>query len=699
MTLYDLIVKTRPNGNKEITVKNDDAIDSLTLMLDQKGKQYNVVGSKTSNVYKFIFPSLDFGLVRLRFVSKMGTIKKASPIFEITIENDVISSPSETPAYISNLEDLDNKYKTITDTNITNITTLTNDFNTFKTDQNTKITSTNTTLNSYIASNDAVVSTLSTNMMSKASNAYVDTSITNALANYYTKLESDGRYIPYTSFTDNYYKITGIDTNKIKTTIVNTQTLDLSTATAADKVILTPLSNNGQFLLPSVESRFGTQNYTTKTQIENRYLIHYNNDEGGVDTNQEAGFYYGFNTVDTPVNNGYQIAGLGLYTYSTTNASEHGLAFYTYCRQDKTANYSKTKKTIVTSGNSTIDGAIWNLTSSLHFSGTSPIYMTPEADIYIQPLNGKTLTLGTGISIYGGILKINPQYGRGLLLPRYDTTDLTLKRADTNYSFGWSFTTTQYDKFAFFRNKNKQQFMHTVMSSGDNNQSGDSSYNKTDTELGTNSGFTILSDNSEKKISIGQITKVSGYPRIDWIDLLSSNDFIVDENSTPKQGIKYYPNKVVEMWFHITQDNTNMLWKTEEELAADAEAIANGTATEYNMHPHKTIEYNQWNNQWNIPLLHVNLGFILGFTVEKIYDIDGISDLSDGGVPILLPFEEDVLTPDGKLIIASFTWMPDKPTDTAASDYAILLSQFNEHERQLWENLKYKKLKILAKLT
>ena len=694
MTLYDLIVKTRPNGNKEITVKNDDAIDSLTLMLDQKGKQYNVVGSKTSNVYKFIFPSLDFGLVRLRFVSKMGTIKKASPIFEITIENDVISSPSETPAYISNLEDLDNKYKTITDTNITNITTLTNDFNTFKTDQNTKITSTNTTLNSYIASNDAVVSTLSTNMMSKASNAYVDTSITNALANYYTKLESDGRYITYTSFTDNYYKITGIDTNKIKTTIVNTQTLDLSTATAADKVILTPLSNNGQFLLPSVESRFGTQNYTTKTQIENRYLIHYNNDKGGVDTNQEAGFYYGFNTVDTPVNNGYQIAGLGLYTYSTTNAGDHGLAFYTYYRQDKTANYSKTKKTIVTSGNSTIDGAIWNLTGSLQFSGTSPIYMTPEADIYIQPLNDKTLTLGAGVSIYGGILKINPQYGRGLLLPRYDTTDLTLKRADTNYSFGWSFTTTQYDKFAFFRNKTKQQFMHTVMSSGDNNQYGDSSYNKTDTELGTNSGFTILSDNSEKKISIGQITKVSGYPRIDWIDLLSNNDFIVDENSTHKQGIRYYPNKVVEMWFHITRDNTNILWKTEEELAADAEAIANGTATEYNRHPHKTIEYH-----WAIPLLHVNLGFILGFTVEKIYDIDGIYDGSGYAGSIFLPFEEDVLTPDGKLIIACLGWIPDKPTDTAASDYANLLNEFNRNEAQFWYGLKHKKLRILAKLT
>ena len=697
MTLYDLIVKTRPNGNKEITVKNDDAIDSLTLMLDQKGKQYNVVGSKTSNVYKFIFPSLDFGLVRLRFVSKMGTIKKASPIFEITIENDVISSPSETPAYISNLEDLDNKYKTITDTNITNITTLTNDFNTFKTDQNTKITSTNTTLNSYIASNDAVVSTLSTNMMSKASNAYVDTSITNALANYYTKLESDGRYIPYTSFTDNYYKITGIDTNKIKTTIVNTQTLDLSTATAADKVILTPLSNNGQFLLPSVESRFGTQNYTTKTQIENRYLIHYNNDKGGVDTNQEAGFYYGFNTVDTPVNNGYQIAGLGLYTYSTTNAGDHGLEFYTYYRQDKTANYSKTKKTIVTSGNSTIDGAIWNLTGSLQFSGTSPIYMTPEADIYIQPLNDKTLTLGAGVSIYGGILKINPQYGRGLLLPRYDTTDLTLKRADTNYSFGWSFTTTQYDKFAFFRNKTKQQFMHTVMSSGDNNQYGDSSYNKADTELGTNSGFTILSDNSEKKISIGQITKVSGYPRIDWIDLLSNNDFIVDENSTHKQGIRYYPNKVVEMWFHITRDNTNILWKTEEELAADAEAIANGTATEYNRHPHKTIQHYQW-----IPLLHVNLGFILGFTVEKIYDIDGtygIYEETFGEAQIILPFEEDVLTPDGKLIITCVVWLPDKPTDTAASNYAILLNEFNHNEAQFWEKLKYRKLRILAKLT
>ena len=695
MTLYDLIVKTRPNGNKEITVKNDDAIDSLTLMLDQKGKQYNVVGSKTSNVYKFIFPSLDFGLVRLRFVSKMGTIKKASPIFEITIENDVISSPSETPAYISNLEDLDNKYKTITDTNITNITTLTNDFNTFKTDQNTKITSTNTTLNSYIASNDAVVSTLSTNMMSKASNAYVDTSITNALANYYTKLESDGRYIPYTSFTDNYYKITGIDTNKIKTTIVNTQTLDLSTATAADKVILTPLSNNGQFLLPSVESRFGTQNYTTKTQIENRYLIHYNNDKGGVDTNQEAGFYYGFNTVDTPVNNGYQIAGLGLYTYSTTNAGDHGLAFYTYYRQDKTANYSKTKKTIVTSGNSTIDGAIWNLTGSLQFSGTSPIYMTPEADIFIQPLSGKTLTIGSGISINGGILKINPQYGRGLLLPRYDTTDSTLKRNDLNYSFGWSGTTTQYDKFAFFRNSNKQEFMHTIMSMGDNNQYSTSGYNVADNIVGTNAGFTILSNNQEKKVSIGQITRTLDSASIDWIDLLSNNDVRVDENSTPSNGIKYYPNDFIEMWFKLTTDNVSLVWKTEAELAEDAAAIANGTATDYNRQQYKTIPIAiEQNYDRYVMMLEITCPVL----INRIYDMSITG--KNYYTTIVSPNEDGTLTPDGKLILGyGGGYLPDKPAIGDPNYESLMLNWTNQYNNLFNEksDLLANKIKILVK--
>ena len=693
MTLYDLIVKTRPNGNKEITVKNDDAIDSLTLMLDQKGKQYNVVGSKTSNVYKFIFPSLDFGLVRLRFVSKMGTIKKASPIFEITIENDVISSPSETPAYISNLEDLDNKYKTITDTNITNITTLTNDFNTFKTDQNTKITSTNTTLNSYIASNDAVVSTLSTNMMSKASNAYVDTSITNALANYYTKLESDGRYIPYTSFTDNYYKITGIDTNKIKTTIVNTQTLDLSTATAADKVILTPLSNNGQFLLPSVESRFGTQNYTTKTQIENRYLIHYNNDKGGVDTNQEAGFYYGFNTVDTPVNNGYQIAGLGLYTYSTTNAGDHGLAFYTYYRQDKTANYSKTKKTIVTSGNSTIDGAIWNLTGSLQFSGTSPIYMTPEADIFIQPLSGKTLTIGSGISINGGILKINPQYGRGLLLPRYDTTDSTLKRYDLNYSFGWSGTTTQYDKFAFFRNSNKQEFMHTIMSMGDNNQYSTSGYNVADNIVGTNAGFTILSNNQEKKVSIGQITRTLDSASIDWIDLLSNNDVRVDENSTPSNGIKYYPNDFIEMWFKLTTDNVSLVWKTEAELAEDAAAIANGTATDYNRQQYKTVPITV--GEQNYVVYVMMLEITCPVLINRIYDMS--ITVKNYYTTIVSPNEDGTLTPDGKLILGyGGGYLPDKPAIGDPNYESLMLNWTNQYN-ELFNALLGPKIKILCK--
>ena len=57
------------------------------------------------------------------------------------------------------------------------------------------------------------------------------------------------------------------------------------------------------------------------------------------------------------------------------------------------------------------------------------------------------------------------------------------------------------------------------------------------------------------------------------------------------------------------------------------------------------------------------------------------------------------MTPDGKLIIACGGWIPDKPTDTAASNYASLLNEFNNNEAVFWENLKYKKLKILAKLT
>ena len=696
MTLYDLIVKTRPNGNKEITVKNDDTIDSLTLMLDQKGKQYQIVGSKTSNVYKFIFPSLDFGLVRLRFVSKMGTIKKASPIFEITIENDVISSPSETPAYISNLEDLDNKYKAITDTNISSITTLTTDLSTFKTEQNTKTTTLDTTLNSYITSNNAVVSTLSTNMMSKASNAYVDTSITSALTNYYTKLEVDNKYIPYVSFVDNYYKISGIDTNKLKTTILTTQTIDLSNATSVDKAVFTPLSNNGQFLLPFVENKFGTQNYTTKTQIENRYLIHYNNDKGGADTNQEAGFYYGFNTVDTPINNGYQIAGLGLYTYTTTNAGDHGLAFYTYYRQDKTVNYSRTKKTIVTSGNTTIDGATWNFTSSLWLSGTGAIYMNPAADIFIQPTNDKTLTIGSGISINGGILKINPQDGRGLLLPRYDTTDLTLKRDNLNYSFGWSGTTTQYDKFAFFRNSNKQEFMHTIMSMGDNNQYSASGYNAADNVAGTNAGFTILSDNQEKKVSIGQITRTLGSARIDWIDLLSSNDVRVDENSTPSNGIKYYPNDCIEMWFKLSTENVSLLWKTEAELAEDATAIANGTATEYNRYQYKTVPVAMGQGQYNVVYMMM-LEITCPVLINRIYDMSITK--KTGYKPIISPNDDGTLTPDGKLILAYNGYLENKPAIGDPNYETKMLNWTNQYNNLFNENseLMTTKIKILGK--
>ena len=639
MRLQNLVLTTNVAGIKILTCTNEDIMDNMKLYLRQGVSQYTVTGVKTGNVYKFTFPVLDFGIVRMQFVSTRGTQVRASTIFSTMIEDNVVSEPGIEYAKATDLTAVDDKYKIITDNLTGSLNLHKTNYNTFHDDQiifnnntttdisnyklttNTSITNINTTLNGMYTKTE--VNTLISN-----TNSSVDTK----LQSYYNKTEVDNKLstLDLTNYAPKSTVYTKSETNALFTPYYTKTNVDdkfvlYYTKSNVDSLFANDrLSNDGRYVLKDDYDTYTSTIYT-KTEIDNKV--------SNINT-QITGLTNNINTLNTTVGDNY------------TTLDDKYVALNT-----KVENYNSTQttnlnayKTLANGNISTLETNITNITTNLNDN----YYNKTQIDTKLGSVNKIETTVGT--------------------------------TADTNYDADYA------GKF----NLRSQDDGSLLLNIG-------ATAIKSVTDPNSISNIQLKTD-VFGKTWVRYYSTQSGVQKFStWDGLASETDFIVDENSTHKQGIRYYPNKVVEMWFHITRNNTNILWKTEEELAADAEAIANGTYTEYNRHPHKTIEY-RWSN---IPLLHVNLGFILGFTVEKIYDIDGISEGYGGEerVPIFLPFEEDVLTPDGKLIIACGGWMPDKPTDTAASNYASLLNEFNSQEALFWENLKYKKLRILAKLT
>ena len=640
MRLQNLVLTTNVAGIKILTCTNDDIMDNMKLYLRQGVSQYTVTGVKTGNMYKFTFPVLDFGIVRMQFVSTRGTQVRASTIFSTMIEENVVSEPGIEYAKATDLTAVDDKYKIITDNLTGSLNLHKTNYNTFHDDQiifnnntttdisnyklttNTSITNINTTLNGMYTKTEVntLISNTNSSVDTKLQSYYNKTEVDNKLAtldltNYapkstvYTKSETNALFTPY-------YTKTNVDD---KFVLYYTKS-NVDSLFANDR-----LSNDGRYVLKDDYDTYTSTIYT-KTEIDNKV--------SNINT-QITGLTNNINTLNTTVGDNY------------TTLDDKYVALNT-----KVENYNSTQTTnlnaykTLTNGNiSTLDTNVTNITTNLNDN----YYNKTQIDTKLGSVNKIETTVGT--------------------------------TADTNYDADYA------SKF----NLRSQDDGSLLLNIG-------ATAIKSVTDPNSISNIQLKTD-VFGKTWVRYYSTQSGVQKFStWDRLASETDFIVDENSTHKQGIRYYPNKVVEMWFHITRGNTNVLWKTEEELAADAEAIANGTATEYNRHPHKTI-VDRWGGY--IPLLHVNLGFISGFTVEKIYDIDGISEGGGGyySTPIILPFEEDVLTPDGKLIIACGGWMPDKPTDTAASNYAILLNEFNSQEALFWEKLKYKKLRILAKLT
>ena len=200
MRLQNLVLTTNVAGIKILTCTNDDIMDNMKLYLRQGVSQYTVTGVKTGNMYKFTFPVLDFGIVRMQFVSTRGTQVRASTIFSTMIENNVVSEPGNEYAKATDLTAVDDKYKIITDNLTGSLNLHKTNYNTFHDDQiifnnntttdicnyklptNTSITNINTTLNGMYTKTE--VNTLISN-----TNFSIDTK----LQSYYNKTEVDNK--------------------------------------------------------------------------------------------------------------------------------------------------------------------------------------------------------------------------------------------------------------------------------------------------------------------------------------------------------------------------------------------------------------------------------------------------------------------------------------------------------------------------
>ena len=280
-------------------------------------------------------------------------------------------------------------------------------------------------------------------------------------------------------------------------------------------------------------------------------------------------------------------------------------------------------------------------------SGTGDIHINPSSDVYLQPGNGKALYLSTGVDIVSGITKINPKYGRTLILPRYDTTESTLKKdGEISYVFGWQTdSNSKFDKYAFFRNNYKDEIMHTFMNMGNNNQYGttDADFYKYDTAAGTNGGFTILSNNSTKKVSVGQITKTASFAKIDWLDLVSTNDYKVGDvdNGFPvphRDGYRRTPDGLMERWFYLSTNNIKLIPLKPEEI------VMNQSSPLYKIIYKSELMPSEGGTAPCTVLL-----IDLGFTFTQIYDIDISYNVNSGYHETILIPETGILTEDGKL--------------------------------------------------
>ena len=310
MRLQNLVLTTNVAGIKILTCTNEDIMDNMKLYLRQGVSQYTVTGVKTGNMYKFTFPVLDFGIVRMQFVSTRGTQVRASTIFSTMIEDNVVSKPGIEYAKATDLTAVDDKYKIITDNLTGSLNLHKTNYNTFHDDQiifnnntttdisnyklttNTSITNINTTLNGMYTKTEVntLISNTNSSVDTKLQSYYNKTEVDNKLAtldltNYapkstvYTKSETNALFTPY-------YTKTNVDD---KFVLYYTKS-NVDSLFANDR-----LSNDGRYVLKDDYDTYKSTIYT-KTEIDNKV--------SNINT-QITGLTNNINTLNTTVGDNY----------------------------------------------------------------------------------------------------------------------------------------------------------------------------------------------------------------------------------------------------------------------------------------------------------------------------------------------------------------------------------------------------------
>ena len=310
MRLQNLVLTTNVAGIKILTCTNDDIMDNMKLYLRQGVSQYTVTGVKTGNMYKFTFPVLDFGIVRMQFVSTRGTQVRASTIFSTMIEDNVVSEPGNEYAKATDLTAVDDKYKIITDNLTGSLNLHKTNYNTFHDDQiifnnntttdisnyklttNTSITNINTTLNGMYTKTE--VNTLISN-----TNSSVDTK----LQSYYNKTEVDNKLstLDLTNYAPKSTVYTKSETNALFTPYYTKTNVDdkfvlYYTKSNVDSLFANDrLSNDGRYVLKDDYDTYTSTIYT-KTEIDNKV--------SNINT-QITGLTNNINTLNTTVGDNY----------------------------------------------------------------------------------------------------------------------------------------------------------------------------------------------------------------------------------------------------------------------------------------------------------------------------------------------------------------------------------------------------------
>ena len=310
MRLQNLVLTTNVAGIKILTCTNEDIMDNMKLYLRQGVSQYTVTGVKTGNMYKFTFPVLDFGIVRMQFVSTRGTQVRASTIFSTMIEDNVVSEPGKEYAKATDLTAVDDKYKIITDNLTGSLNLHKTNYNTFHDDQiifnnntttdisnyklttNTSITNINTTLNGMYTKTE--VNTLISN-----TNSSVDTK----LQSYYNKTEVDTKLstLDLTNYAPKSTVYTKSETNALFTPYYTKTNVDdkfvlYYTKSNVDSLFANDrLSNDGRYVLKDDYDTYTSTIYT-KTEIDNKV--------SNINT-QITGLTNNINTLNTTVGDNY----------------------------------------------------------------------------------------------------------------------------------------------------------------------------------------------------------------------------------------------------------------------------------------------------------------------------------------------------------------------------------------------------------